>query len=77
VIKIETRGQNLAQKSTFLEFPQNEHEHRPCRHKPNATCFVSNRHWQQEILQSVHQVKQAKILMLTGQSVHADVVTIR
>jgi hypothetical protein len=42
MIKIWTRGQILAQKSTFSKFPQNERELSPRHHEPNATRFVSN-----------------------------------
>jgi hypothetical protein len=42
VIKIWTRGQILAQKSTFSELPQIGRERSPRRHEPNAIRFVSN-----------------------------------
>jgi hypothetical protein len=42
MIKIWTRGQILAQKSTFSELPQIGREHRPRRHEPNAIRFISN-----------------------------------
>jgi hypothetical protein len=71
LIKIWTRGQILAQKSTFSELPQNEREHSPYRHEPNATHFVSNGRREREISRFVRQVKQVKILMLTGQSVQS------
>jgi hypothetical protein len=71
VIKIWTRGQILAQKSMISELPQNKHEHIPRRHEPNATRFVSNGRREREISRFVRQVKQVKILMLTGQSVQS------
>jgi hypothetical protein len=43
MIKIWIRGQILAQKSTFLELPQNERERSPLHHEPNATRFVSGK----------------------------------
>jgi hypothetical protein len=60
LIKIWTRGQILAQKSTFSELPQNECERRPRRHEPNATRFVSNGRREREISRSVQIVKQGK-----------------
>jgi hypothetical protein len=60
VIKIWTRGQNLAQKSKFSELPQNEHERSPRRHEPNATHLGSNGHREREISRSVRIVKQVK-----------------
>jgi hypothetical protein len=60
VIKIWTRGQILAQKSTFSELPQNERERSPRRHEPNATRFVSNGRREREISRSVRIVKQVK-----------------
>jgi hypothetical protein len=66
----------LLKNSKCSESLQTRREHRPRRCKPNATHFVSNGRREQEILQFVHQVKQAKKMMLTVQfvqSVHADV----
>jgi hypothetical protein len=60
VIKIWTRGQNLAQKSKFSEFPQNERERSPRRHEPNATHLGSNGRRVSEISRSVRIVKQVK-----------------
>jgi hypothetical protein len=60
VIKIWTRGQILAQKSTFSELPQNERERSPRHHEPNAICFVSNGRREREISRSVRKVKQGK-----------------
>jgi hypothetical protein len=60
VIKIWTRGQILAQKSTFSELPQNERERSPRRCEPNATRFVSNGRREREISRSVRIVKQVK-----------------
>jgi hypothetical protein len=60
VIKIWTRGQILAQKSTFSELPQNERERSPRHHEPNATRFVSNGRREREISRSVRIVKQVK-----------------
>jgi hypothetical protein len=57
MIKIWTRGQILAQKSTFSELPQNEREHSPRRHESNAICFVSNGRREREILRSVRIAK--------------------
>jgi hypothetical protein len=77
MIKIWTRGQNLAQKSTFSELPQNEQERIPHHHEPNATCLGSNRDREREISRSVRIVKQVKKGMLTVQSiqfVQADMV---
>jgi hypothetical protein len=73
LIKIWTRDQILAQKSTFSELPQNERECSPRRHESNATCFVSNERREREIWKFVRQVKQAKFLVLTVQSVQSDV----
>jgi hypothetical protein len=67
------RGSNFAQKFKVLGITSNRQERRPHRCKPNATRFVSNGHREQEILQFVRQVKQAKKMMLTVQSVQADV----
>ena len=69
MIKIWTRGQILAQKLTFSKLPQNKWVCSPRRHEPNTIRFVSNEHRKREISRSVRQVKQVKILMLTGQSV--------
>jgi hypothetical protein len=69
VIKIWTRGQNLAQKSKFSELPQNERVRSPHRHEPNATHLGSNRRRMREISRSVRIVKQAKKNVLTVQSV--------
>jgi hypothetical protein len=71
VIKIWTRGQILAQKSTFSELPQNERERSPRHHEPNATRFVSNGRREREISRSVRIVKQEKKWMLTVQSVQS------
>jgi hypothetical protein len=60
MIKIWTRGQILAQKSTFSELPQNERERSPHHHEPNATRFVSNGRREREISRSVRIVKQVK-----------------
>jgi hypothetical protein len=60
VIKIWTGGQNLAQKSKFLELPQNERVRSPHRHEPNATRLGSNRHRMREISRSVRIAKQGK-----------------
>jgi hypothetical protein len=60
VIKIWTRGQILAQKSTFSELPQNEHERSPRHHEPNATRFISNRRRERKISRSVQIAKQVK-----------------
>ena len=60
VIKIWTRGQILAQKSTFLEFPQNKRECSPHHHEPNATHFISNKHREREISRYVRIVKQVR-----------------
>jgi hypothetical protein len=60
VIKIWTRGQNLAQKSKFSELPQNERVCSPRRHEPNATRLGSNGRRMREISRSVRIVKQAK-----------------
>ena len=49
VIKIWTKGQILAQKSTFLELPQNKHERSPRYCEPNATRFISNGRLEREI----------------------------
>jgi hypothetical protein len=76
LIKIWTRGQILAQKSTFSELPQNERECSPHRHKPNAICFVSNGHREKEIFRSVRIAKQEKKRTLTRQSVQADVAEV-
>jgi hypothetical protein len=73
VIKIWTRGQILAQKSKFLELPQNERERSPRRHEPNATRLGSNGRREREISRSVRIVKQVKKGTLTVQSVQADV----
>jgi hypothetical protein len=53
LIKIWTRGQILAQKSTFSELPQNERERSPRYHEPNATRFVSNGRREREISRSI------------------------
>jgi hypothetical protein len=60
LIKIWTRGQNLAQKSKFSELPQNEQERSPHHHEPNATQFGSNRRHMREISRSVRITKQVK-----------------
>jgi hypothetical protein len=60
VIRIWTRGQNLAQKSKFSELPQNERVHNPHRHEPNATRSGSNKCHMSEISCSIRIVKQAK-----------------
>jgi hypothetical protein len=74
MIKIWTRGQNLAQKSKFLELPQNERVCSPRRHEPNATHLGSNGHRMREISRSVRIAKQVKKKLLTVQSVQdADV----
>jgi hypothetical protein len=49
VIKIWTRGQILAKKSTFSELLQNERERSPRHHESNATRFVSNGRREREI----------------------------
>jgi hypothetical protein len=67
------RGSNFAQKFKVLGIASNGRERRPRRCEPNATRFVSNGCREREILQSVRQVKQAKKMMLTVQSVQADV----
>jgi hypothetical protein len=64
MIKIWTRGQILAQKSTFSELPQNERERSPCRHEPNATRLISNGHREQEILRFVQIIKQVKKVLI-------------
>jgi hypothetical protein len=71
VIRIWTRGQNLAQKSKFLELPQNERVCSPHRHEPNTTRLGSNGHRMSEISRSVRIVKQAKKIVLTVQSVQS------
>jgi hypothetical protein len=48
MIKIWTRGQNLAQKSKFSELPQNERVRSPHRHEPSATRLGSNGRWMRE-----------------------------
>jgi hypothetical protein len=68
VIRIWTRGQNLAQKSKCSESPKNKWMHRPCRHEPNALQIGSNGHWMREISRSIQFSKQSKN-MLTVQSV--------
>jgi hypothetical protein len=60
VIKIWTRGQNLAQKSKFSELPQNERVRSPRRHEPNATHLGSNGRRMREISRSVRIAKQVK-----------------
>ena len=60
LIKIWTRGQNLAQKSKFSELPQNEWVRIPHRHEPNATRLGSNGRQLREISRSVQNDKQAK-----------------
>jgi hypothetical protein len=60
VIRIWTRGQNLAQKSKFSELPQNKWVCSPHRHEPNATRLGSNGRRMSEISRSVRIVKQAK-----------------
>jgi hypothetical protein len=60
VIRIWTRGQNLAQKSKCSESLQNKQVHRPHRHEPNALRTGSNRHRMSEISRSVRFAKQAK-----------------
>jgi hypothetical protein len=76
LIKIWTRGQILAQNSTFSELPQNERERSPRHHEPNAIRFVSNGRREREISRSVRIVKEAKKRTLTGQSVQADVAEV-
>jgi hypothetical protein len=49
LIKIWTRGQILAKKSTFSELLQNKREHSPRHQKSNATRFVSNGRREREI----------------------------
>jgi hypothetical protein len=49
MIKIWTRGQNLAPKSTFSELPQTGSERSPRHHEPNAIRFVSNRRHERKI----------------------------
>jgi hypothetical protein len=63
----------LLKNSKCSESLQTGRERRPRRCEPNATHFVSNGRREREILQSVHKVKQAKKMMLTVQSVQADV----
>jgi hypothetical protein len=60
LIKIWTRGQNLAQKSMFSKLPQNEQERSPHHQKPNTTQFGSNRRHMREISRSVQITKQVK-----------------
>jgi hypothetical protein len=69
MIKIWTRGQNLAQKSKFSELPQNEWVRSPRRHEPNATRLGSNGRRMREISRSVRIAKQVKKNVLTVQSV--------
>jgi hypothetical protein len=63
----------LLKNSKCSESLQTRRERRPRRCEPNATRFISNGRREREILQSVHKVKQAKKMMLTVQSVQADV----
>jgi hypothetical protein len=60
VIKIWTRGQNLAQKSKFAELPQNKWVRSPRRHEPNTIHLGSNGCRMREISCSVQIFKQAK-----------------
>jgi hypothetical protein len=60
VIKIWTRGQNLAQKSKFSELPQNERVCSPHCHEPNTTHLGSNGHRMREISRYVRIAKHVK-----------------
>jgi hypothetical protein len=73
VIKIWTRGQILAQKSTFSELPQNEREHSPRHHEPNATSFRLKQKSRARDIAICSNRQTGKKRMLTGQSVQDDV----
>lgn len=60
LIRIWTKGQNLVEKSKFLELSQNEQERSPRRYEPNALRMGSNGHWMSEISRFVRFAKQAK-----------------
>jgi hypothetical protein len=74
VIRIWTRGQNLAQKSKFSKLPQNEQVRSPHCHEPNATRLGSNEHRMSEISRSVQIVKHAKnkCADCTIRTIHTD-----
>ena len=63
LIKIWTRGQILAQKSTFSELPQIRRERSPHRHESNAIRFISNGRRERKIWRSVRKVKQGKKML--------------
>jgi hypothetical protein len=69
VIKIWTRGQNLAQKSKFSELPQNKQVRSPRRHEPNATRLGSNRTSDERDIAICSNLQTGKKKVLTVQSV--------
>jgi hypothetical protein len=71
MIKIWTRGQILAQKSTFSELPQNERERSPRHHEPNTIAFRLKRTLGARDIAICPNRQTGKKRMLTGQSVQS------